>query len=74
MKIAFPLEEALEGVAFILPNLTCGLTLEEIARKDVPQGTPYKFVDGSIERSSVSFETPDGYGDPEGYWAEHEGT
>jgi hypothetical protein len=31
------------GVAVILPA-DCGLTLEEIAAKDVPTGKPYKIV------------------------------
>ena len=32
------------GVAIIIPA-DCGLTIEEIAAKDVPQGKPYKIVD-----------------------------
>jgi len=32
------------GVAIIVPA-DCGLTIEEIAAKDVPQGKPYKIVD-----------------------------
>ena len=34
------------GVAVIIPA-DCGLTIEEIAAKDVPTGNPYKIVDVS---------------------------
>jgi hypothetical protein len=34
------------GVAIIVPA-DCGLTIEEIAAKDVPAGKPYKVVDVS---------------------------
>lgn len=34
------------GVAVIIPA-DCGLTIEEIAAKDVPAGKPYKIVDVS---------------------------
>lgn len=33
------------GVAVIIPSPECGLTIEEIAAKDVPAGKPYKIVD-----------------------------
>jgi hypothetical protein len=32
------------GIAVIVPA-DCGLTIEEIAAKDVPAGKPYKIVD-----------------------------
>jgi hypothetical protein len=32
-------------VAVIVPAPECGLTIEEIAAKDVPAGKPYKIVD-----------------------------
>lgn len=35
------------GVAVIIPASECGLTIEEIAAKDVPAGKPYKIVDVS---------------------------
>jgi hypothetical protein len=35
------------GVAVIIPAPECGLTIEEIAAKDVPAGKPYKIVDVS---------------------------
>jgi hypothetical protein len=34
------------GVAIITP-CDCGLTIQEIAAKDVPAGKPYKIVDAS---------------------------
>lgn len=33
------------GVAVIIPAPECGLTIEEIALKDVPVGKPFKIVD-----------------------------
>ena len=33
------------GVAIIVPSAECGLTIEQIAQKDVPAGKAYKFVD-----------------------------
>lgn len=33
------------GVAVIIPAPDCGLTVEEIAAKDVPTGKPYKIID-----------------------------
>lgn len=59
------------GVAVIIPAPDCGLTIEEIARKDVPEGIPYKIVDvGDIpsdrmfrEAWTADISEPDGYGD-----------
>lgn len=33
------------GVAVIIPAPDCGLTIDQIAAKDVPTGLPYKIVD-----------------------------
>ena len=41
-RIIYPTDD---GVAIVVPSLNCGLTIEEIAVKDVPQGKPYKIVD-----------------------------
>ena len=35
------------GVSVIIPFLGSGLTIEQIAAKDVPAGAPYKIVDAS---------------------------
>ena len=42
-RIIYPTDEG--GVAVIVPATECGLTIEEIAAKDVPEGKPYKIVD-----------------------------
>lgn len=43
------------GVAVIVPVDNCGLTVEEIATKDVPSGRPYKIVDVSEVPSDRTF-------------------
>ena len=40
-RIIYPTNDS--GVAIIIPA-ECGLTIEEIAAKDVPAGKPYKIV------------------------------
>lgn len=42
-RIIYPTDEG--GVAVIIPMPDCGLTIEQIAAKDVPQGKPFKIVD-----------------------------
>jgi hypothetical protein len=42
-RIIFPTDDG--GVAVIVPSLNCGLTIEQIAAKDVPAGKPYEIVD-----------------------------
>jgi hypothetical protein len=42
-RIIFPNDEG--GVSIIVPSPNCGLTIEEIAVKDVPAGKPYEIVD-----------------------------
>jgi hypothetical protein len=42
-RVIYPTDEG--GVAVIVPAAECGLTIEEIAAKDVPAGKPYKIVD-----------------------------
>lgn len=34
-----------ESLAIVVPFLGCGLTLEQIALKDVPSGKPFKIID-----------------------------
>jgi hypothetical protein len=43
------------GVSIIVPAPECGLTIEEIAAKDVPEGNPYKIVDVSEIPSDRTF-------------------
>ena len=44
-RIIYPTDDG--GVAVIIPAAECGMTIEEIAAKDVPAGKPYKIVDVS---------------------------
>jgi hypothetical protein len=44
-RIIYPTDDG--GVAIIIPAPDCGLSIEEIALKDVPEGKPYKIVDVS---------------------------
>jgi len=43
-RIIYPTDDG--GVAVIIPA-DCGLTIDEIAAKDVPEGKPFKIVDVS---------------------------
>ena len=43
------------GVAVIIPAAECGLTIEEIAAKDVPAGKPFKIVDTTDVPSDRTF-------------------
>ena len=43
LRIIYSTDEG--GVAVIVPASECGLTIEQIAAKDVPQGKPYRIVD-----------------------------
>jgi hypothetical protein len=42
-RIIYPNDDG--GVSVIVPAAECGLTIEEIAAKDVPAGKPYQIVD-----------------------------
>jgi hypothetical protein len=42
-RIIYPNDEG--GVAIIVPSPNCGLTIEQIAAKDVPAGKPFQIVD-----------------------------
>ena len=52
-RIIYPTDEG--GVAVIVPTTECGLTIEQIAAKDVPANTPYKIVDASDIPSDRTF-------------------
>jgi len=41
-RIIYPTDDG--GVAVIVPAPDCGLTIKEIARKDVPDVKPYQIV------------------------------
>ena len=51
-RIIYPADEG--GVAIIVPA-DCGLTIEEIAAKDVPEGKAYQIVDVSEIPSDRTF-------------------
>ena len=44
-RIIYPTDDG--GVAVIVPAAECGLSIEAIAAKDVPNGKPFKIVDVS---------------------------
>jgi hypothetical protein len=58
------------NIAILAPVVDSGLSLDEIAQKDVPSGTPYKFLqDNELPNDrtfrnawEVDFSNPDGYG------------
>ena len=52
-RILYQTEEG--GVAVVVPTDNCGLTVEEIAAKDVPAGRPWKIVDVSEVPSDRTF-------------------
>jgi hypothetical protein len=52
-RIIYPNDDG--GVAVVVPAAECGLTIEEIAAKDVPVGKPYKIVDVSEIPSDRTF-------------------
>lgn len=52
-RIIYPTDDG--GVAVIIPAQGCGLTIEEIAAKDVPQGKQYKIVNASEIPSDRTF-------------------
>jgi len=51
-RIIYPNEFG--GVSIIIPA-DCGLTIEQIAAKDVPVGTPYKIIDADEVPSDRTF-------------------
>jgi len=75
-RVIYPTSEG--GVAILIPITDCGLTIEEIALKDVPAGTPYQIIDVSDVPSDrtfrdaweYDFSQPDGYGIGADAWFE----
>lgn len=67
-RIIYPKENG--SIALVIPVPECGLTIEEIARKDVPAGVPYLIVDESdlpadhtfFDAWEADFSNPDGHG------------
>lgn len=67
-RIIYPTDQG--GVAVIIPAPGCGLTIEQLARKDVPANVAYKIVDVADVPSDktfrnaweADFSSPDGHG------------
>ena len=66
--IIFPNDEG--WLSVVSPALECGLTIEEIARKDVPAGKPYHIINADqlptdnmfFNAWEADFNSPAGYG------------
>lgn len=66
-RVIYPTDDG--GIAILIPA-ECGLTIEQIAAKDVPTGKPYLIVDVSEipedrtyrEAWAADFSNPDGVG------------
>jgi len=52
-RIIYPNDDG--GVSVIVPSDNCGLSVEDIARKDVPSGKAYQIVDVADVPSDRSF-------------------
>ena len=52
-RIIYPTDDG--GVAVIVPAPECGLTIEEIAAKDVPQGKTFQIIDAADQPSDRTF-------------------
>ena len=61
------------GVCVIRPVLSCGLSIEEIAKKDTPAGRPYRIIDsGDLPRDrSTRMDWKFDFSDPDGHGAEY---
>ena len=78
-RIVYPRDDG--GIAEITPVLECGLTLEEIAAKDVPAGKPFRIVDVAELPSDYTFfnaweadfSNPDGHGIGHEAWFAEQG-
>ena len=53
LRIIYQLPD--NGVGIIIPVIDCGLTIAQIAAKDVPAGVPYSIVDVSSIPSDRTF-------------------
>lgn len=52
-RIIYPTPEG--GVAIIIPAPGCGMTIDQIAAKDVPAGVPFRIVDAADIPSDRTF-------------------
>jgi hypothetical protein len=53
LRIIYPTPEG--GVAIIVPAVECGLTIEQIAAKDVPAGVPFRIVEADTIPTDRTF-------------------
>lgn len=70
--ILYPNQEYPSQVVLLIPSRDCGLTIDQIAQKDVPTGVPYIYLDESqlptgtdnvyIEAWTADFSNPVGFG------------
>lgn len=66
-RIIYPTQD---GIDIIIPAPECKLSVEEIAKKDVPAGVPYKIIETADvpsdrtfrEAWEADFTNPDGHG------------
>lgn len=81
LRIIYPQENGIACI--IIPIEDSNLTIQEIARKDVPAGIPYKIVNVTTIPTDRTFrnawecviDVPDGYGiGQEAWFAEREST
>jgi hypothetical protein len=74
--IIHPNPDTPNQICLVCPAEDCNIALEEIARKDVPAGLPFKFIDeADIPREfdyfaayEADFSKPDGYGIGQEAW------
>jgi hypothetical protein len=52
-RIIYPTPEG--GVAILIPAPDCGLTIEQIAAKDVPAGVPFRIVEADTIPTDRTF-------------------
>ena len=52
-RVIYPNDDG--GVSVIVPAAECGLTIEQIAAKDIPAGKPFKIVEASDIPSDRTF-------------------
>jgi hypothetical protein len=77
--IIYPQEN--NSIALVIPAPECPISIQEVARKDVPAGVPFLIIDSSqlpqeeeyFNSFEADFSNPDGYGiGAEAWFAEQE--
>jgi hypothetical protein len=78
--IIYPQEN--NSIALVVPAPQCPIPVQEIARKDVPQGVPFLIVDSSelpqeeeyFNAFEADFSNPDGHGIGAEAWFAEQGS